>query len=296
MTCTRIVKSKCPRGHSLSLPCAQANSACRPCIQEDRIKERKRERDVKLEAERQRRQAAYSQQLAEAQDEVSHLKRRRHDELDNAQRTKIIEQYYQEIRDLKDPVKMAQIVTEDKGARNAPTSPMLPGVVGENEVNGTQNCKAGPCDTSKPRQAMPTQKTSKARSDWQHQKEYFNARNPDIDTLMDMVGLESVKEKFLAIKSKVDVSLRQNVDLSRERFGSVLLGNPGTGKTTVARLYARFLATVGVIPGQTFIETSGSSLASKGVSGCQKTIEQLLKDGGGVIFIDEAYSCRSTLV
>jgi SpoVK/Ycf46/Vps4 family AAA+-type ATPase len=106
---------------------------------------------------------------------------------------------------------------------------------------------------------------------------------------MDIVGLESVKEKFLAIKSKVDLSVRQNVDLSRERFRSVLLGNPGTGKTTVARLYTKFLAAVGVIPSYKFIETTRSRLTNKGVLGYKKTIEKLLRDSGGAIFIDKAY-------
>lgn len=293
MTCTRIVKWKCPRGHSSSLPCAQVKGACRFCIQEDLIKERKRERDLKLETERQRRQAAYAQQLAEAQDKASHLRRLRHDELDIAERTRVLEQYNQEIEDLENPLQMTQIATEDKGTREVPASLIPIGpigrAVGEDKVKGTQNCKNEPSDTSKPRQAMPTPKSSKAKSDWDHEKKYYNSQSLEIDTLMDMVGLESVKEKFLAIKSKVDLSVRQNVDLSRERFGSVLLGNPGTGKTTVARLYAKFLAAVGIIPGHIFIETTGSRLANEDVSGCQKTIEKLLKDGGGAIFIDEAY-------
>lgn len=106
---------------------------------------------------------------------------------------------------------------------------------------------------------------------------------------MDMIGLESVKEKFLVIKSKVDLFVRQNADLSRERFGTVLLGNPGTGKTTVARLYAKFLSSVGIIPGHKFVETTGSRLANDGVSKCQNMIDGLLKEGGGVVFIDEAY-------
>lgn len=105
---------------------------------------------------------------------------------------------------------------------------------------------------------------------------------------MNMVGIESVKEKFLAIKGKVDISIRQNVDIT-DRFGTALLGNPGTGKTTVARLYGKFLASMGIIPGDKFIETTGSRLVNEGVVGCQKTIEGLLKDGGGTIFIDEAY-------
>lgn len=65
------------------------------------------------------------------------------------------------------------------------------------------------------------------------------------------------------------------------------------GKTTVARLYAKFLTSVGVIPGASFEETTGSSLANKGVSGCKKILDTILENGGGVLFIDEAYQLTS---
>lgn len=61
------------------------------------------------------------------------------------------------------------------------------------------------------------------------------------------------------------------------------------GKTTVARFYAKFLTSVGVIPGASFVETTGSRLANNGVSGCEKQINEILNNGGGVLFIDEAY-------
>ena len=38
-----------------------------------------------------------------------------------------------------------------------------------------------------------------------------------------------MKQKFLDIKAKVDVMVRQDASLSKERFGAALLGNPGTG-------------------------------------------------------------------
>lgn len=61
------------------------------------------------------------------------------------------------------------------------------------------------------------------------------------------------------------------------------------GKTTVARIYANFLGSVGVLPGSCFVESTGSELANEGVSGCQKRISNILNGGGGVLFIDEAY-------
>jgi hypothetical protein len=46
---------------------------------------------------------------------------------------------------------------------------------------------------------------------------------------MQMIGLEKVKEEFLAVKSKVDTALRQGVSMASERFSCSMLGNPGTG-------------------------------------------------------------------
>lgn len=61
------------------------------------------------------------------------------------------------------------------------------------------------------------------------------------------------------------------------------------GKTTVARIYAKFLSSVGVLPGDRFEETTGSRLANAGVSGCEAIVDKILNEGGGVLFIDEAY-------
>ncbi|KAL1612780.1 hypothetical protein SLS60_001009 [Paraconiothyrium brasiliense] len=135
---------------------------------------------------------------------------------------------------------------------------------------------------------------SDARDDWEWQKQYEGADNEALDELMNMiVGLESVKQKFLGIKGKVDTAVRQCVSLSKERLGAALLGNPGTGKTTVARHYAKFLVKVGALPGDHFFETSGSSLANEGVSVCKAHIDKILEAGGGVFFIDEAYQLVS---
>lgn len=134
---------------------------------------------------------------------------------------------------------------------------------------------------------------SEARDDWEHQKRVDGAKSEAMDTLMAMVGLESVKEQFLGIKNKIDTLVREGVPLSGERSGAALLGNPGTGKTTVARLYAKFMGEVGALPGDEFFGTSGSALANDGVSACKDHIEKMLEAGGGVFFTDEAYQLVS---
>lgn len=61
------------------------------------------------------------------------------------------------------------------------------------------------------------------------------------------------------------------------------------GKTTVARLYAKILTSLGALPGEAFVETTGSRLANDGVAGIKKHIEGIHNAGGGTLFIDEAY-------
>jgi Cdc6-like AAA superfamily ATPase len=65
------------------------------------------------------------------------------------------------------------------------------------------------------------------------------------------------------------------------------------GKTTVARLYAQFLTELCVIPGSCFKENTGAGLANLGVAGTKKLVEEILNEGGGVLFIDEAYQLTS---
>jgi hypothetical protein len=72
-----------------------------------------------------------------------------------------------------------------------------------------------------------------------------------------------------------------------------IIFNCSIGKTTIARLYAQFLESIQILPGNAFKETTGASLAHDGVGGAKKLIEDVMKVGGGAIFIDEAYQLVS---
>ncbi len=86
---------------------------------------------------------------------------------------------------------------------------------------------------------------------------------------------------------QVELDRERGRDLKSRQYNVRFYGNPGTGKTTVARLYAGLLQELGVLPGAAVEETSGAALANAGLSGLKEQLKKL--DKGGVLFIDEAY-------
>jgi SpoVK/Ycf46/Vps4 family AAA+-type ATPase len=69
------------------------------------------------------------------------------------------------------------------------------------------------------------------------------------------------------------------------------VGTPGTGKTTVARLYAELLQNVGLLPSNRVVETDRSGLVAEYVGQTDKKTKDVIKKAnGGVLFIDEAYA------
>lgn len=287
MPCLKITKSTCTRGHKLSVACSKANEACTFCTREDLAKEKRRQRDIDLDAERDRKRKEYAQRLQEAQDDIAHLKRVQQDRKEDEQRTNVL-------RDLSKEAENLKRMTEPPNPKKVKPQPEPKKEKTDAKAGAAKEAESQlAVDTAEPPEDTSPEESSTAKEDWEWEKEYKNARSDEIDKLMDMIGLETIKEKFLAIKSRVDLAVQQDTDIKKDRFGSVLLGNPGTGKTTVARLYASFLASMGVIPGDTFEEVSGSRLANDGVSGCQKRVEGILNAGGGVLFIDEAYQLVS---
>ncbi|RYP21731.1 hypothetical protein DL767_009193 [Monosporascus sp. MG133] len=265
--------SICPDGgcaepwqHKYKVVCHKKDEACRKCIEEQKELERRAKRDLELEKERLKRQEAYQLQLKQLQDEVEHQRRIMKYMTEADEQKKTLAQQQRDLQALKETTsKLSQIKKAQASASQDP-----------------------------PKKTRKTPKRlSGAQAEWEHYKEFEGARNDALDELMDMIGLEEVKHSFLEVQTKVDTKLRQAVPLGSERFSCSLLGNPGTGKTTVARIYAKFLTSVGVIPGSRFEETTGAKLANQGVNGCQKLIDGVLNDGGGVIFIDEAYQLTS---
>ena len=114
-----------------------------------------------------------------------------------------------------------------KGPPSAPTSPLAS--FGENVTSDggiTADVRESKKSGSQDEHAL-----SPSESEWDRQKRVENASNGAIDSLMKMTGLEEVKTQVLKIKARVDTAQRQNMNMKDERYGMVLLGNPGTGET-----------------------------------------------------------------
>ncbi|KAK1255081.1 hypothetical protein MKX08_009076 [Trichoderma sp. CBMAI-0020] len=131
---------------------------------------------------------------------------------------------------------------------------------------------------------------SSAAQEWKTRKKLYDEASSVLDKLMDYQGLEEVKQHFLDIKSQVKTCLKQGRDLKKQRFNIVFQGSPGTGKTSVARLYAEFMYEMKLLPSYRLKETSGVKLSAKGAKGTKRMIKKMLNNNdGGVLFVDEAY-------
>lgn len=123
------------------------------------------------------------------------------------------------------------------------------------------------------------------------------ATNRILDELDSMVGLNEVKRDVHMLTSFIRVNnLRRARGLKAPVISKhlVLTGNPGTGKTTVARMIARIYHSIGAIKKNKIVETSRAGLVAGYVGQTAiKTQEVINSALGGVLFIDEAYSLTS---
>ncbi|KAF2429946.1 P-loop containing nucleoside triphosphate hydrolase protein [Tothia fuscella] len=272
MECQVMVQFICPQKHRSQRTCSKSQAACTICAEEDRQRERIRSRNAQLDAERDAKRAAYALQLAENQAEIDHQRRIIQDHREAEDSARALVQKKRDLANLRTTGDRLhkQRQSSTKSQANSASKSSSKKVAVENEDDW-----------------------SLAKTQWEHSKRYEGAENEALDDLMGMIGLVDVKDAFLAIKLEVDTAVRQGLDMSNKRFGASLLGNPGTGKTTVARLYVKFLTSVGALPGNEFAETTGAALANEGVSGCKKKLEDIQNNGGGALFIDEAYQLAS---
>lgn len=266
LLCKAIQTQKCAKGHGQTWQCHQgAPPACPKCEREKRDLEKNAQKDFDEKVKREQRQQEHLKKLAKIDADIVKVTSQMNDtRLENEQHA-VLAQKQKDLQSLRERANSAQASTlgdplgiyddNDSGPRKqvssklpkAPISPSssrsgapitTPPPTNLHSMPGSfppspepqKLSLHQPTNDAQPRKtALSSNDNSPSRAEWERQKAQENAINPAIDKIMEMIGLEAVKEQVLRIKAKVETCIRQGTNIKEERLSLILLGNPGTG-------------------------------------------------------------------
>lgn len=125
----------------------------------------------------------------------------------------------------------------------------------------------------------------------QNSQSEMDAVSKELDSV---IGLDNVKSYIRSLQAHVLINQRrrqQGLKTTEISKHMIFTGNPGTGKTTIARLFARYMKAIGALSQGQLVEVTRADLVAKYVGQTAPLTMSVIRSAlGGVLFIDEAYS------
>jgi stage V sporulation protein K len=116
--------------------------------------------------------------------------------------------------------------------------------------------------------------------------------------LDNLIGLETMKTQVKNLLAHAEIThmrKKHGLKSTSQSLHMVFKGNPGTGKTTVARIIGKIMKEIGILDSGHVVETDRSSFVNKYQGEGERKMAQAVQEArGGVLFIDEAYSLNPT--
>jgi type VII secretion ATPase EccA len=139
----------------------------------------------------------------------------------------------------------------------------------------------------------PVEEKEPEEANYSSPKEIAEKNNAE-EELNELIGLESVKKEIQTFKNFLNIRKereRKGLPVPPTSYHLVFSGNPGTGKTTIARIMAKIFQELGVLSKGHLIETSRSDLVAGYVGQTAIKTNKVINEAlDGVLFIDEAYT------